>query len=98
MASQTLFELGFEHGAEAEEDPGKLEFCSRVREYQISFVVGRAFSTAVKQASHKTAALTAGALRVRYGLTLSDLLLALTLSQEDKRVVRAAYTDARLAT
>ncbi|MGF6440206.1 hypothetical protein [Paraburkholderia youngii] len=92
---QTPFDLGFEHGAEAEEDPTPLEFCSRVPEYQVGFIVGRAYSESIKRANHATAAATAGALGSRFGVDLNELLKAMRLSDEHERVIRQAYDDAR---
>lgn len=90
---QTMFDLGFEHGAESEEDPTPLEFCSRVAEYQLGFVVGRSFSEAVRQANHKAAAATAGALGSRFGVSVNDLLSAMGLTTEQERIVRQSYAE-----
>ncbi|WP_321935418.1 DUF2623 family protein [Paraburkholderia sp. J8-2] len=94
---QTPFDLGFEHGAEAEEDPSALEFCSRVHEYQLGFIVGRSFSEAVKRASHAAAAATAGALGSRFGVKLDDVLEAMRMTDEHEHIIRQAYahSDAR---
>ncbi|MFM0122828.1 hypothetical protein P0D73_28700 [Paraburkholderia sp. RL18-101-BIB-B] len=97
-ARQTSFDLGFEHGAEADEDPTPLELCSRVQQYQLGFIVGRSFSEAVKRANHATAAATAGALGSRFGVDLNDLLKTMRLSDEHERTIRQAYDDARART
>ena len=90
---QTAFDLGFEHGAEAEEDPSALEFCSRVHEYQIGFIVGHAFAQAVKLASHAAAAATAGALGSRFGIKVDDVLDAMRLTDEHQQIIRQAYAN-----
>lgn len=92
---QTPFDLGFEHGAEAEEEPTPLEFSSRVPEYQLGFIVGRAYSEATRRANHATAAATAGALGSRFGMDLHELLKAMRLNEDHERLIRQAYDDAR---
>jgi len=87
----SLFDLGFEHGAEAAEDPTDIEFRSRVPEYQVGYIVGRSFSEAVRQVSYQTAISTAGKLGVRFGVSLEDLLKALRLTEADERHIREAY-------
>lgn len=91
---QTPFDLGFEHDAEAEEEPSTLEFCSRIHEYQLGFIVGRSFSEAVKHANHAAAAATAGALGHRYGVKLDDLLQAMRLTADDELTIRQSYCGA----
>ncbi len=91
---RTAFDLGFEHGVEAEEDPSAMEFGSRVHEYQLGFIVGRSFSEAVKLASHAAAAATAGALGSRFGIKVDDLLAAMSLNEEHQQIIRQAYANA----
>jgi predicted O-linked N-acetylglucosamine transferase (SPINDLY family) len=92
-SGNSLFELGFEHGAEAVEDPSVVEFQSRVRAYQLGFLVGRSLAEAVKQASHQAAATTAGQLGARFAIDVEELLMALSLSDAQKQQIRSAYTQ-----
>ncbi|WP_455279054.1 hypothetical protein [Cupriavidus necator] len=89
----TQFDLGFEHGAEADEDPSDLEFQSRVPAYQLGFIVGRSFSEAVKQANYLAVAATAGRLGARYGVDINDLLQALEVSVHHDQTIRQAYVQ-----
>lgn len=90
-ARKGFFDLGFEHGAEADEDPSELEFRSRVPEYQLGYILGRNFNQAVKQASWRAGAVMAEELGRRYGVDLEALLGAMALSEEMQQIVRRAY-------
>ncbi|WP_321960063.1 hypothetical protein [Paraburkholderia sp. J7] len=81
LTRQTLFDLGFAHGTDVDEDPSELEFRSRVREYQLGYIVGRSFGEAVKQASRRAAAVVAGELGWRFGVSLPELMAAMNLSE-----------------
>jgi hypothetical protein len=70
----TSFDLDFEHGAEADEDPSVSEMNSRVPEYRLGYVLGRAHQEAVRQASHVALAIVAGELGVRFGVGKNELL------------------------
>lgn len=90
----TQFDLGFAHGADADEDPSDLEFQSRVPAYQVGFIVGRSFCNAVKQGNHHATAFTAAKLGARYGVPLEDILVALGLSEAHQDAICKAYAQA----
>lgn len=89
----SLFGLGFEHGAEADDDPSDLDFRSRVQAYQLGFIVGRSFSEAVKQTNPHAAAAIAVRLGARFGVDLEDLLTTLGLSEAHQQDIRQAYAQ-----
>ncbi|MCO4861248.1 hypothetical protein MKD38_06165 [Cupriavidus sp. WGlv3] len=87
----TQFDLGFAHGADADEAPSDLKFQSRVPAYQVGFIVGRSFCTAVKQGNHHAMVATAARLGSRYGVPPEDILDVLGLSQAHQEAFRKAY-------
>jgi hypothetical protein len=91
---KTPFDLGFEHGADSDEEPSTLELSSRVHEYKLGFILGRSFSASVKHTSHALAAVTAGALGHRYGISVDDVLCAMRLTVAHEQSIRQAYSDA----
>ncbi|WP_321854646.1 hypothetical protein [Paraburkholderia tropica] len=90
---ESLFDLGFQDGSDADDDPPELHFRSRVFEYQLGFIVGRSFSKAVKQANHRALAETAGRLGTRYRVDEDALLTALGLPETLKNIIRQAYSQ-----
>jgi hypothetical protein len=88
------FDLGFEHGAEADEDPSACEMNSRVPEYKLGYVLGRSYQEAVRNASHIALAIVAGELGVRFGVGKSELLDALRIPATHERHIHDAYSGA----
>lgn len=89
---QTLFDLGFEHGVEAGDDPSIFEMSSRVLEYRLGYVLGRSCSVCVQKISRREAACVAGALAARFDVPLKDILAAMVPQEEHVALVRDAYS------
>jgi hypothetical protein len=87
----THFDLGFEHGVEAVEEPSHLEMSSRVPDYRLGYIVGRSYAVCVRRGSRVAAANVAGELAARFGVKLDDLLEALSITAENLRVIQDAY-------
>lgn len=85
------FELGFEHGAEAVEDAPAHEIDSRVVAYRVGYVVGRAYSEAVRQVSLDAGFKLAGQLGARFDIDKTDLISAMQLAVEYQRIVEVEY-------
>jgi hypothetical protein len=92
---RTPFDLGFEHGAEAVEDAPVFEIQSRVPEYRIAYVIGRAYGEAVRQVSLAAGYKLAGVLGVRFDIDKHELISAMHLSVDSKRIIDDEYAQAR---
>lgn len=90
-SARLVFDLGFVDGAEAAEAPSVVEFSSRVREYQLGFIVGRSLSEAVRQTRHGAMLETAGLLGARFHIDFRELLAALKVSDEQADEIHRAY-------
>lgn len=88
------FDLGFEHGAEADQDPSASEMNSRVPEYKLGYVLGRSYQEAVRHASHIALAIVAGKLGVRFGVGKNELLEGLRIPAAHERHIYEAYASA----
>lgn len=94
--TQTPFDLGFEHGAETDEDASMAEMNSRVVEYKVGYVVGRSYSEAVKQANLLVGATVAGELGAKYGLSRDALVAAMRPSTEHEAALYEKYAEFRM--
>jgi hypothetical protein len=94
-ARRSLLDLGFEDGIEAVDEPSELQMSSRVADYQLGFVLGRSCVACVQHASRSAAAITAGKLAARYGVNLDDLVEAMGLPDELRRLIQETYAENR---
>lgn len=92
---RTPFDLGFEHGAETDEDAPMSEMNSRIVEYKLGYVVGRSYSTAVRQANLRDGATVAGELGAKYGVARDAIVAAMKLSMEHEAVLDEKYAEFR---
>jgi hypothetical protein len=87
----THFDLGFEHGIEATEEPSDLEMSSRVPDFRLGYIVGRSYSVCVRRGNRADAARVAGELAARFDVKLEALLEALGVTADNLRVIRDAF-------
>lgn len=88
---EKLFDLGFAAGTDIDEDLAPVEFCSRVMQWRLGFILGQSYHQAAKAGNLAVYAKTAGRLGALYGVNLDELLDALKFDDGQCEVIRHAY-------